>query len=432
MPRRVALLCPTAWDARQLEAARDGWAGWAEPLLLGPADEDVPADLDVFDLVERAVRGHGATLGGATSSSDYPGAAAAALLAERLGRPGPEPQAVLEAGHKWLARARQRAVAPEATPWTRLLDPLEPPAGPEGLAFPCFVKPVRGAFSVLARPVPGLAALHAFLAHPDVHEHGRTTVRIQRALQARLSPGAPDPRCFVAEGLLAGLQVTVEGWIQGGRVGVLGVVDSLLHPGTHAFARFEAPSALPAPVQERLCALAARVVAGSGLDDACWNLEAIVAPDGALHVVELNPRLAGQFSDLWAKLTGVSGHERALRLALGLELPAAGGRGAFPFAASVPLRTFEPVGVERAPSAARVLEVERAFPGTLVWWECREGERLVGVDRAGEGQGLRYAVVNVGARTREGLEATAQAVVEALGARLVPLAGDGGAERDGP
>lgn len=427
VPLPLAFVCPTAWDRRQLAACRPAWEGRVAPRFVGPEDDQVPADLDLLDLVERAA--HEAGLGGAgalagvTSSSDYPGAVGAALLARRLGLAGPDPVAVLAAGHKWLARQRQREVVPEATPWVALLDPLDPGAWPDDLAFPCFVKPVRGSFSVLARAVPDRSALEAFLRHADVAAHGRSYVAIHRALQRALLPSAPDPRCFLAEGLLTGQQVTVEGWVQGGRVHVLGVVDSILHPGTHAFLRFETPSALPPASQERLLDVVRRVVVGSGLNGTLFNVEAVVAPSGAAQVIELNPRLCGQFGDLWQKTTGVNGVERAIALALGEPPAPPRSTGSFPYAASVPLRLFEPARVLRAPSPERIAEVERAFPGTLIWWECSEGEVLEGFDRAGEGQGYRYAVLNVGASTRAGLAERARAVQQALGARFAPLAG---------
>jgi hypothetical protein len=138
-------------------------------------------------------------------------------------------------------------------------------------------------------------------------------------------------------------------------------------------------------------------------------------------VIEVNARLCGQFGDLWQDVHGANGYEHALALAAGEAPSEARDRGEFRFAASVPLRTFEPVRVERAPTAARLTDVERAHPGVRVWWECREGQVLADFDAAGEGQGFRYAVLNVGADTRAGLVERARAVEEALGARLVPL-----------
>ena len=43
---------------------------------------------------------------------------------------------------------------------------------------------------------------------------------------------------LIAEGLLKGHQVTVEGYAFGGDVDILGVTDSIFFPGTLAFSRF--------------------------------------------------------------------------------------------------------------------------------------------------------------------------------------------------
>jgi biotin carboxylase len=420
--RQIAFLFPTAWDRRQLEICRTAWEGRFEPLFLGPEDGDVPAGFDVPAFVERVALEHGRTLAGVTSSSDYPGAVAAALLAERLGLAGASPRAVLLAGHKGESRRRQAAAVPEATPWFRLLDPLRPDDLPDDLVFPCFVKPVRGAFSMLARVVKDADDLRAFLAHPDVREHHGAYARIHRALQKTLAPEAPDPGAFLAEALLDGTQTTVEGWVDRGEVHTLGIVDSVMHPGTRAFARFETPSALPADVQQRMEDVTWRVIRASDLDRTAFNVELTWnAAHDTVHVIEVNARLCGQFGDVWQNLTGANGYEHALALAAGEAPSREARRGAFRFAASVPMRTFEPVRVESAPTPARVDELERAHPGTHVWWECREGDELADFDTLGEGQGYRYAVINVGADTRAGLLERARKVEEALGARLVPL-----------
>jgi hypothetical protein len=68
---------------------------------------------------------------------------------------------------------------------------------------------------------------------------------------------------LIAEGLLRGDQVTVEGYAYGGEVTILGVVDSIFFPGTLAFSRFEYPSALPEHVQECMADIARKVMADS-------------------------------------------------------------------------------------------------------------------------------------------------------------------------
>ncbi len=256
-----------------------------------------------------------------------------------------------------------------------------------------------------------------------MRDHQLQYVAIHRRLARELGQGGPDPGCFLAEGLLAGAQATLEGWVDAEGVHVLGVADSILHPGTGAFARFEAPSRLPAPVQARMADLARRLVPALGLEQTCFNVEFTwEAASDRLGLIEVNPRLAGQFGDLWQKTLGLNGYEIALALAAG-DVPPRPSSGSFACAASVALRTFAPVRVERAPTSERIAAVEAAWPGTHVWWECATGDVLEGFDAAGEGQGWRYGVVNLGARTPAELQAKAQVVVADLGARLVPWAG---------
>ena len=109
-------------------------------------------DLERFaDRQARRGRRHG--WAGVVSHHEQFGTLAAALVAERLGLPGTPVSAVLACQHKLHARAVLDRVAPEANlAWA----PLEAEYGgpvPGGLAYPRYVKPVKAAFSVLARQV---------------------------------------------------------------------------------------------------------------------------------------------------------------------------------------------------------------------------------------------------------------------------------------
>ena len=117
-----------------------------------PNDVDCPSDFDPVAYVEGAIRGELGPIDGVLSSSDYPGATVAAAIATGLGLPGPRPEQVLGASHKYYSRLTQRAVVPDAVPDFGLLDPRRPDA-PAPLRFPFFVKPVKGAYSVHARRI---------------------------------------------------------------------------------------------------------------------------------------------------------------------------------------------------------------------------------------------------------------------------------------
>src|SRR5262249_53768081 len=138
------------------------------------------------------------------------------------------------------------------------LDPVHATGAPQAApnlaspTFPIFVKPVRGAFSVHTSHIADPGALTTFLSRPCVREFTRDYLGIHHRLQQHFAPDMPDACCFLAEMPLRGVQVTVEGFVQRGRVETLGVVDSIRDARTGSFVRFEYPSALAHEIQLRM------------------------------------------------------------------------------------------------------------------------------------------------------------------------------------
>jgi biotin carboxylase len=406
MPRRrVLYLFPTLWDRRQLEACRPDWEGDFEVRFAAPDDAQTPWDLDPVEYVERAVERERGRVDGVTSSSDYPGAALAAAVARRLGLPGPTLSSVVRCAHKLESRRRQRELAPQAVPGFAGVRYDRP--GEADLAFPCFVKPVKGTFSQHARRIDSRAELERFLSRPAIADYCESTLAIfNRTIEAWV-PHLDDGRWFVAEELLVGEQVTVEGYVQGGEVTLLGVVDSVMHPGTRSFARFDLPSRHPPQLVERMEELVRRVMGGMGLADTLFNVELVVdARDGRLWILEINPRICGQFGDLYAKVHGTHGYLVQLALAVGERPRLRRGAGPHRVAASVPLRHFEPMRVRRVPSDAHLAALRASQPDTLAWIEVAPGEVFDDLENAEDGCSVRYAVLNLGARDAAELERT--------------------------
>ena len=100
---------------------------------------------------KQAARGRRLGWQGVLSHHEQFGALAAALVAEKLGLPGATPESVLAAQHKLHARQVLQAVAPEANVASRELPTQYGEPIPDGLPYPSFVKPVKGAFSLFAR-----------------------------------------------------------------------------------------------------------------------------------------------------------------------------------------------------------------------------------------------------------------------------------------
>ena len=430
--KNVLFIFPTTWDRRQLEACRATWRDRYAVRFAGPADEDCPADYDVLGFIDRTTRQAEVRPDGVASSSDYPGAAAAAAVATGMGLPGSRPESVLLCSHKYYARLAELGPAPEALPAFALVDPETPHAPlhwiqPRGRSletpFPCFVKPVKGAFSVMSACVEHPAALAAFLSRPQVHEYTRHYLRLFEQLLHRFSVWEHGARMFLAEELLVGDQVTVEGFVAGGQVEILGIVDSVMHPGTRSFQRFDYPSGLDAAIQARMTDIVRRIVPSLGLDWTLFNVELIHDPTtGRVSILEVNPRMCGQFADLYEKVDGTNSYEVALQIATGERPVLRRGGGAHRVAASYPLRVFEPSRVEHVPSPADVQAAEALFPGTLVWVECEAGQRLCDFESFEDGASARYAVINLGAPDRASLQARFEAVQTRLGFRIERLA----------
>lgn len=419
--RRALVVFETQWDRKQLDACADAWSERVEVDYPPPSDVACAWDFDVLGMIERAASGAMGRIDAVFSSSDYPGATTAAAIATRRGLPGSRPERVIAASHKYASRVAQRRAAPEAVPRFALVDPARPEE-PPAIAFPCFVKPVKGAFSVLARRVETPAELAAFLATPDVREFTTEYMHIFNGLVRALTTLEQDGRWFIAEELLTGRPVTIEGFVCDGEIGILGIVDSGLDAKTRSFVRFDYPSRLPERVQSRMRAVAARVVRELGLERTLWNIEMTWDPDSDhVAIIEVNPRLCGQFADLYQKVDGTSGYEVALDLALGQRPRLRRGEGRHAAAASFPLRIFEPCRVRDAPDARAIAVAEAAEPGALVWSECAPGDALADFTSGEDGASHRYAVVNLGGASRDDLDARLAAIVARLGFRMEPL-----------
>lgn len=419
--KRVLIVFATGWDSRQLEACRPAWEERFELVWGEPTDAECPWDLDVAAWVERTARQWRGRVDGVLSSSDYPGATLAAALARALDLPGPDPSAMIRSSHKYVSRQIQREATPEAVPLFDLIEPAQPEREP-ATGFPCFIKPVKGAFSLLARRIERAEDLREFLARPAVREFLAEWMPIFNQCVRRYTDLEVDGSCFIAEGLLQGRQVTVEGFSAGGEVEILGVVDSVMYPGTSSFARFDYPSSFDEGLRERMRELARQTVRALGLDCAMFNVEMVYDAElDRVAILEVNPRLCGQFADLYELVHGVNGYVAALELATGGRPHLVHGSGPFDASASFPQRIFEPVRVVSVPDEEGIQAVEAAFPGTHVWSECTVGQELKDFETLEDGASVRYAVINTGARSHPALLERIEAIREALDFRFEPL-----------
>ena len=304
------------------------------------------------------------------SNHEQFGALAAALLAERMGWPGTPVTAVLACQHKLHARRVLAEVCPEANCGFVGLNTEYNEAVPTGLHYPAFVKPVKAAFSVLARFVHNRDELQA---HTRFGAWELWVIRhlvepFERVVRQRL-PQAGSAHNMLLEQPLRGHQYNLDGYVFDGQVHELGVVDAIHYPNTQAFMRFEFPSRLGADIQARALDVARRFLNAVGFTHGLFNMEFFYdATHDTLSVIEFNPRLASQFSDLYLRVLGLDLHVVALALAHGQDpatlvrtIPDAG------TAASLVYRSFEPDTLVHQPSRTQQDALVRQFPEALLF-----------------------------------------------------------------
>lgn len=415
----VLLLFDHDWDAQ----AHQGLAARARFERAGFDLFSFPSQLGLFRfdlerwterLARRArARGWQAVL----SHHEQFGALAAALLAERLGLPGPGAAAVAACQHKLHARQVLARVAPEASVAAARLPMALGDAVPPGLDYPCFVKPIKAAFSVLARRVDDAQALAALTRFGPLE---RWIIRLlvepfDRVARRRLPPEAGSAHGMVMEAPAEALQHNLDGCVVDGEVRALGCVSSVMHPGTQAFMRFELPSPLPASVQARALDVARRFLQAVGFARGCFNMEFFHDPvSDRLTVIEFNPRLASQFGDLYRRVQGLDLHGLALTLALGgrpedepRQAPSAGAAASFVF------RAFDPGDLPPSPDPARQAALRARFPDALFFPMPKQG---AGLARDFKWLGShRYGVLHLGGRDPQDLRARCEEACALLG-----------------
>jgi len=420
--RRAAWLFAYDWDLqalRRLQAegmARFDHAGF--DLFSFPSNARlIGFDLDRF-AERQAERGRRLGWRAVLSHHEQFGALAAALVAERLGLPGTSPESILAAQHKLHARRVLQQVAPEANLGFAALQADYGEPIPDGLRYPTYVKPVKAAFSVLARRIASRDELqrHTRFGKRELWVIRRLVEPFERICRTRLPQAGTAHAMLLEEPVPPQVaQYNLDGWVQDGHVQALGVVDAVMVPGTQSFMRWEHPSRLAPAVQARALDVARRFLGAIGYRHGLFNLEFFHdARTDRLSVIECNPRLASQFGDLYTRVQGLDAHGIGVALALGDDPrrvprtePTAG------VAASLVYRAFPGEGVPAAPGAAQAAAFARAFADGLMFSFPKRGH---GLARDFKWTGShRYGIVHLGARDWDELRARAERASALLG-----------------
>lgn len=403
--KRILVLFPDEWD--RAAALDDRYRGRYEFLFEGFDLFSFPdnARLFTFDalaFVECMVRKYrGRSLDGVVTSDEQFGPFLASLIGQRLGLAHTPLAAILTIQHKFYAREAFQRIAPESNPRFGLVRRGFERADEVPMAYPFYIKPAKAAFSVLARRVDSFDELYA---HTRFGWFERAIIeRLVRPFADVMwahSQLREDPYSMVCEEIAHGRQFTANGFARQGKVTMLGTVDSIMYPGTDQFQRFQYPSSLPAGELARIDSLATRLIEGMEFTHGMFNVEMRIDPQtGALGIIEINPRAAGQFYDLFERVDGYSLFEALLALDCGEEPVVLRRQGRQRHAASFVLRDLTGEGLSHWPSTAEIDALQARHPDARVMIYRKRG-----ADLAREMKWLgsyRYGVFNLGGTTLE-------------------------------
>lgn len=405
--RKILFLGLTDEDSENLARA-DNFSQFEFESLGTPDEVEDPLTCDVPEFSRKLAEVYlprKDDFSGVIAASDFPPSLLSALAAERLGLRGPTVGAMLRCEHKYWSRLCQREVVPHAIPAFALVDPARPASWSKPpLPFPFWLKPVKSYASYLGFMISDRATFDRVLKLAGVE-----LPQFSRAFNALLERGHPpagaeegDGRMMIAESIIQGRQCTLEGFVRSGQVFLVGIVDSIRFPNLRSFKRFDYPSSLPDEVQLEMFEISKKVVLQAGLDDCFFNIEFFwSAGSFSPHIIEINPRIACQFADLYEKVDGVNSYESLIKIAIGEAPRTLFRKGEFRCASSFVLRIFEDKLVTRIPGEEDLELLRREMPDAVVKIRASVGSRLSA--GAQDSYSFRFGMINLGGKSKSDL-----------------------------
>jgi hypothetical protein len=350
------------------------------------------------------------------SNHEQFGALSAALLAEKMGWPGTPVEAVLACQHKLYAREILERVAPEANISFSRLETEYGGEIPQDLTYPLFVKPIKAAFSVLSKRIH---------SHQELVEHTRFSrwelwvIRhlvepFEKVVRKRL-PTVGSAHSMMIEAPQSGRQYCLDGYFYKGKLHFLGVAEAVMYPGTDAFMRFDYPARLPEKARTQAQQVATKFMHEIGYDHGFFNMEFVEDEDSdQIKVIEFNPRLASQFSDLYIRVDGLNLHAMAMALSHNIDpmtipkqTPTANCASSFVY------RSFDPAAVIAQPTPCAINAFRKAFPDGLLFQYPKLGGQILR-DFKWLGS-YRYGIIHLGGDDQDDLKRRCEHASSLLG-----------------
>ncbi len=361
---------------------------------------------------------HGAD--GIIGADDFISCVYASAAARSLGLPGAVTELELTFQHKYYSRILQKKFVPEMVPGFQLLDFKQPPK------FPFFAKPVRGSASIMAKRIYSDEELIQYREMPFLKWFTyKRLIALFQGVAEQVAKISPVSAMAVAEDIIEGQQCTLEGFVYHGKNHIIGVTDSEMYPNSKlSFARFNFPSVLPRKAQQKMSEAAETLIMCSGFSFGFYNIEFFYNPKtGDVKIIEINPRMAFQFTDLYEKVLGINTFDLLLKMTIGddisKELVKPGKVGRYKKATSFVLRSFTDAKVISVPSEEQVQAVCRDIQDSRVLIQAKPGT-ILSDDIFQDVESFRLATINLGGNSEEELISKYKAALSTLPFVLEP------------
>ena len=239
--KRVLVIAPDDFTWRHLQAVPEPWRYEFIPVF---EHDDISSNRprlfdEMLEEIEKVISAAPA-VDGIVAFWDFPATSLAALVAERHGLPGPTLESTLKCEHKYWSRLLQREVVPEVVPAFERVDPFDAAAVAKGKTkYPFWLKPIKSAGSMLGFRIENDQDLEWALeeTRQRIHVYGDSfaqAVKHARLPEALVRFGT---HYCIAERIISGDQVTLEGYVHRGQIHFHGAVDSIRQSNESTFSR---------------------------------------------------------------------------------------------------------------------------------------------------------------------------------------------------
>lgn len=377
---RVLVLAPNEYSKIHLEQVPNREAYEFRPVY--EFEELISNEPTMFDDLAMKLDAvcKGEHVDGIVAFWDFPATCLAAYCSEKHGLPTPGLEAVIKCEHKHWSRILQKEVAPEVVPKFERVDPFDDEALSKlTLPYPFWLKPIKGVSSMLGFRIENKDDFERAITatREKIHILADSFAQALRHCQLPDQVRAWGAHYCLAEEIIGGEQVTLEGFVVDGQVRFHGVVDSIRHTNESTFSRYQYPSRLADEVVDRMKEASQRVLKHIGYDWATFNIEFFYDEEhDQIWLLEINSRISQSHAALFHLVDGAPNFSELVSCALG-EQPSPRKSGKYQMAAKLFYRSWLGDGIVTAvPSREEIRAIEESIVGVEIQVTVRRGQRL--------------------------------------------------------